>query len=1209
MKRIKRYSVFVVLAFLLSVVAYLSLNKGTIHASEDKYSISVGAMKDEVNPIMIELKNVEDEMFIVDFQHTDPVSEEALLASVNKDFSGKVTVTDLDEGQKQVTVTDGNGQESLIFSLNVGGYGDSRIVLKDMKNNILSQAAYSFDDKLVAPPTQTLTAYRTNERIALRNSKSHDLPTQDEIDAANDAANARFGFDPTVKIATVSNWLDFYTAYNTADVTKIVLLNNIQKDTSGSSNLNARSTSIEIDGQGYTLNLSRGTTGTTETLELADNGTAFFHMHDIKITQYISRGSLAAGGDTDAFIGGTGGYASREVLSGRANFAFRFGNVTTITESKGSSGSNWGIHRLLRAGRAEVTMYGDNSIESASENFYLGSLIVEEKTRYFGEIYSNNYSVVWYRTSATYSSSNATDTGASEEATMKKNSFVYLKNTNASSYRYPGLYANVKDIVLEEGSTYSTNFPGNAVSLYREGASLRIKNGATGNFLTYENSAVIQFANKDTNVTVEPGGNIYVSGNVDNGTSATSSNSSSRLGLIDFVGSDYTQEGQAPYSNIASNTTNNRTFIMNSPGSYDFNNKFNNTANYRSRVLELQDDRGLKFEITDTDVDIWNTNILSTSPSSFSYSKVASFSIEGASSSKISSSNSALQANFTSPNNFRRISGFNVPPTIEWFPVTDADKGYKVRILVGNMPDSFDSVSGEIIYVPVYAGVDQVQVTFTDSRGNTVGPIGTDANGYVEVTNADGDFNLADQDIKASAVRGPWVSELTTNVIDITPPEPAELIAGKITNATKQLIAENLEANAKVFLTISGTTANAGTLVPAGTVGADGKWTHNLSEYLNSGDSVTIYLQDNAGEAVAGSNDTHELLPAAPSTNSVNGNINPYPNDLNYRDATFKKAANYVVEDVIPDDPSLTKSVISSGGTTTSVGDTLTYTLTGRNNKADSEDWGDVVLEDTLPEGLDFDANNHGITIKKVNALGVETEVPLETDSFEYNTTTRLLKIKVGNVPTMNGFIATFKVTVNNSKIGQDIENSADAKGFSPQEDKSPFVPGPIDPTGPFKPINVTTANPVGVPGGVIHGILKLTSAPKVINFKEHAVTMKDTRVEEPELSAPLTVSDNRGNRESWTLTATLTKEMAHANDSSKVLSDAIKFNNGSTEKELDGFATVIKTHTHDSAGDYVVSNDWSSGGTGIKLEVPVGSVKKLGQYQAEITWHLGDTP
>lgn len=468
----------------------------------------------------------------------------------------------------------------------------------------------------------------------------------------------------------------------------------------------------------------------------------------------------------------------------------------------------------------------------------------------------------------------------------------------------------------------------------------------------------------------------------------------------------------------------------------------------------------------------------------------------------------------------------------------------------------------------------------------------------------------------------PWV-KTPVLAIDVTPPTQAVIDSSvTLTNATKQISGTSDEDDAKVFAKVNGTWLLDADGNPVTTTVVNGKWTLNLPGYLGISDKLDIYLKDTP---LINSGPTY-TLPATyiSEPDGVYGNINEevdgYSSYAGYHDAIdnsasggtdmrFDPAVRLTTKDVIPDDPRLEKTVVSSGGATTSVGDTLTYTLTGGNDKDDSEDWADVVLEDTLPEGLNFDTNEHGITIKKVSAMGVESPVDLEADSFEYNPATRLLKIKIGNVPALNGFVVTFKVTVNNSKIGHDIENTANAKGFSPQEDKNPFVPGPIDPTGPFKPINVTTANPVGVPGGVIHGILEITSAPKVINFKEHAVTMKDTRVEEPELSAPLTVSDNRGNQESWTLTATLTKEMVHANDSSKVLSDAIKFNNGSTEKELDGFATVIKTHTHDSAGDYVVSNDWSSGGTGIKLEVPVGSVKKLGQYQAEITWHLGDTP
>lgn len=145
-------------------------------------------------------------------------------------------------------------------------------------------------------------------------------------------------------------------------------------------------------------------------------------------------------------------------------------------------------------------------------------------------------------------------------------------------------------------------------------------------------------------------------------------------------------------------------------------------------------------------------------------------------------------------------------------------------------------------------------------------------------------------------------------------------------------------------------------------------------------------------------------------------------------------------------------------------------------------------------------------------------------------------------------------------------------------------------------------------------GVLAL-SAPDVIDFKTHAVTVNDTRVEDPELkktdqsATKLTVFDNRATKTNWTLTAKLTGAMANTEDGTKILANAIKFNNGTTEEALTGAETEIKTHQHDSTGDYVVSDDWSNGGAGLKLEVPAGSVKKLGKYQAEITWILGDTP
>ncbi|WP_170924778.1 pectate lyase-like adhesive domain-containing protein [Candidatus Enterococcus clewellii] len=466
----------------------------------------------------------------------------------------------------------------------------------------------------------------------------------------------------------------------------------------------------------------------------------------------------------------------------------------------------------------------------------------------------------------------------------------------------------------------------------------------------------------------------------------------------------------------------------------------------------------------------------------------------------------------------------------------------------------------------------------------------------------------------------PWVDAPVT-AIDVTPPTQAVVDSSiTLTNATKQLNGTSDENGSKVFVKVNGTWLRDAASNLLTTTVTDGKWALNLPGYLNTSDKLDIYLKD----TTVLNGDPGFTLPVTYTTepDGVYGNINEevdgYDSYAGYHDAVdststggsderFDSAVRLIAKDIIPDAPKLTKYSVSSGGTTTSIGDEVTYTLTAKNDKADSVDWTDVVLEDILATGLDFDATDHGITIKQIDASGTETNVPLAADTFDYNETTRLLSIKLGDIPAKYSYVVTFKVTIgNDATVDQDIMNKATAKGYSPQESLDPFVPGPI--TGPFKVIDVTS-DEVGLPGGTLYGILQLTSAPTVIDFKTHTVTMNDTRVEEPELNMPLTVSDSRGNLKSWTLTATLTKEMAHMGDTTKILHDAIKFNNGTTEDALDGDSTLIKTYTHPSAGDYVVSNDWSSGGTGLKLEVPAGSVRKLGQYQAEITWHLGDTP
>ncbi|MHC5218574.1 pectate lyase-like adhesive domain-containing protein [Enterococcus sp. LJL128] len=451
--------------------------------------------------------------------------------------------------------------------------------------------------------------------------------------------------------------------------------------------------------------------------------------------------------------------------------------------------------------------------------------------------------------------------------------------------------------------------------------------------------------------------------------------------------------------------------------------------------------------------------------------------------------------------------------------------------------------------------------------------------------------------------------------IDVTPPTQA-VSTENVTNATKQLKGTSDEDGAKVFVKVNGSWLKDDANQIVSTTVSGGAWTLNLPRYINKTDKVDIYLKD-----------TTEINPEPTYTlpvtytqepDGVYGNINEevdgYDSYVGYHDAVkvgnvddrFDEALRKITADVLPDNPDLKKSVVSSGGATTSVGDELTYTLTVKNDKADSEDWTGVVLEDTLAAGMEFDSTDHGITIKQTDAGGTVTDVPLQPDTFTYEPSTRVLSIKVGDIPALYSYTVTFKTTVNNSKVGVDIKNTADANGYSPQEDNNPFIPGPINPAGPFKPITVTS-NEIGVPGGEIHGTLQLISAPTSLEFGSQKENLNGkTRVEKPTVvGSPLVVSDNRGNLDQWKMLATLTTPFTNG---SQVLPNALKYKAGNNEYTLTGVAQEILIHTHNLPGDYdITQNEWTAKGDGFVFEVPAGSIKKLGSYQAKLLFTLTD--
>ncbi|MBL1227569.1 isopeptide-forming domain-containing fimbrial protein [Enterococcus sp. BWR-S5] len=1084
-------------------------------------------------------------------------------------------------------------------------------------------------------PMAELTTPQNVSAQIVPSKTNTDGPTDAEMDAANAAYNQAHGnFNPNAKIAYVSNWTEFARAYMDQTVTKIKLTADITSENItvdgvsttifSDQDVELRKSSLEIDGgyvdgsgvkQKYMLKLNgRKTLGTfttpTSYTEVASDGStqprAMFHIHDVSVAKDDSEASNARG-----FIGATEYHSISGQTNAKSpytkNWYFRMGNIDTDRDNNASSVP--GVARLMVVYQAEVTAYGVNNISTSAENFYLGGFITEPKAVYKGITEYRDYSIIWFTVNL-----EPTATAYDGKFTIGEDSFVYLTNIRSAAETFPAVYASYQAATIKEGATVNIDMPGNAWRFNAQNSSLRVKNGATLNLISRGTGSVFQYGRgaymdntfnslnpNNVHAVFEPGSSVFMYGKT-----------ATALGTIDFNTS--VTNSSLTFDNVKQYDIRNNGGTNGGRGNYRAINLYN--------TLSVANGRNSNYvEFINSDISLWNNGFATAASdvpmdgsASEDYVKVGGFKVTSQNANTIAAANStpypvstdsALSSTLGkfNPLIFKRISGQNTAPEVIMNPTTDADKSLKVRVLLGERPTGYDS-EGNTILIPVYAKAGEASVYFKDSHGTSYGPVLTDADGYAMVEASL--LQKAGQNITAHAQRGPsapniWVGEeKTTPVIDVTPPEPAKVLENKITNATKQLIAENLEPNAVVYLSITGSTSNAGSMIPAGTVGADGKWTHNLSGYLNVGDNVIIYLEDNAGLAKSQDGEL-PFEPAAPTTNSHLGNLNPFPSDLAYRDTTFKKATMYTVEDILPDKPLMSKTVVSSNDTVTQVGDTLTYTLTATNGKGISGEkftWFDVTITDVIPEELDFSAATADLMIN---------DRPATTGEYDYNEASRLLTVKVGDLDSRVSGKVTFKATVKASAIGKVIKNTAKASGNSPREE-APFLPG-IDVPGRPREVFEAEAS-VDNPGGPVFGSLVLTSAPDVIDFKKHALTPNDTRMNDPELSAPLTVSDSRGNRKSWTLTAKLTKVMANTEDGTKILTDAIKFNDGTTEESLAlNSELTIKTHTHASAGDYVVSDDWSANGAGLKLEVPAGSVPKLGKYQAEITWILGDTP
>ncbi|MCD1025504.1 WxL domain-containing protein [Enterococcus sp. SMC-9] len=681
-------------------------------------------------------------------------------------------------------------------------------------------------------PTSTATTTKSQEQTT---EESKDVQVKEKVRprlAANEAE--------------VNTWTAFVSAVCDETITKISLTGSFENPSASDSNLSSyqRKNDLEIDGQGNRIHFKDASIR----LGSPQNAIGNFHMHDIVLNQkYV-------GANSEDIVG------TRLNYTYGAKWKYRFGNVTTEP----------GVQRLARASHSEVRVYGKMNIDTRAENFYLGSMIMEDGTQYKGNVNYYNFSVFWYNVAAS-----ATSTGASREFTIGNNCRVDAGQTQTLGRTYPAVYSHYLALTVGENSVYNVDMPGNAVRFDDDGAGMTIKKGAIVNLTSKQDSgSVVAFSNNNTYLNAEPGSYFYVIG--------TSSQPLINVSANGLGTGNVTRTGN--------------TFTLNSPAQYDLRN-LNNT---KSAVNVANGNRAENnFYIFDSDIDLWNVGVPVLGPSSETYAKVPSLSVAGSGTKEVVSTSVSGLQQFKQAN-YRRISGMNQNPKIEWTPVTDADKTIEGRVVIGEVPDNNGLVDGEIKYIPVYASENQAQVTLTDTYGNIRSDLATDANGYIRYkeTSNPAQFQKAGEKITGIAKRGPWITPAAsaTTVIDATPPEPAKVDNSDAIQSITTKLTGTGEPNSIITLTVNGQPqANTSQVV-----NSQGKWELDISSLqITRGDVIQIFLQDQSGLITQLSEDQR------PSTNNDIGNINP-KEDLNYRDATFKAATKVIVVgnlslDTVPD--------------------------------------------------------------------------------------------------------------------------------------------------------------------------------------------------------------------------------------------------------------------------------------------------------------------
>ncbi|GCF95688.1 hypothetical protein NRIC_35790 [Enterococcus florum] len=696
------------------------------------------------------------------------------------------------------------------------------------------------------------------------------------IAQANDDYNTVHGFNPLVNVQEVTTYAQFLAAYQTEAVTKIIMKNDIISPANVGT-IYKRESSIEIDGQGHTLELNRGNLGIADADPI---NKAVFHIHDVVCSQNARSNNDYSSG-YQAFIN-SDGYNETNVASSTVtqNWYFRIGNVSTAM--LGPANQNCHIPGGFGAlDQAEVTFYGFNKIHTGKTIFSCGSVVVEENTVLRTGIYStigfasapaNRIRYVphfWYKTI------DGESTGKSREFTQQKNSYVYfaagyVSLTGGQPYRYSlTIHDEFSKITVDDGAWFNV---GTNYAFYMDTATLKYtpkeqekrfeaKENAKVNILSYLGmtglpAIVSKDAAKNRKYTLD----------------------------IDMNKPEYALffgfRSQSVYFENYQNL-----FVLNAPKIFELGQE------PFARITSLNDG---KLQVLNSDINFYRSTGGLGSTFDYGAQDIAELTVRGSewnpsNVTNITSSDLGLQTrlNAFTPVLRARLNNIGQKPMVKMNYITDAQYTYDARVVTGTtVTGKFDDY-GMPIFTETPANASQVRAEFTDTRTNVRGPITLTGGGIASYT--DTQFQIAGKEVEARAqmiANSFWSDTEKTTVLDVTPPEPIKVTGNKISDEDTNLSA-TVEPNAKVFISV-----NDGTPVAAGTANGAGAWSYTIpGGGYNVGDKIQIFLEDTTAPLPGNFSQT-----GLEHTRTTDGNRNPKDGDVTYRDATFKQATIYHVK-------------------------------------------------------------------------------------------------------------------------------------------------------------------------------------------------------------------------------------------------------------------------------------------------------------------------